>query len=226
MLSNRLPLLFTIVLLASAAPPAAPSSSPAARSQTASPAPAASGDVYRRMVGLNAGLRTYEARMRVDINLKTFPYFSPTLNGNLYFKQPDKQAVVFDTAPILAAQFKKVYPRVESPVRWPQIYDFSRYGGDAQTTTFRLVPKKNGRIDHLDAVVDNATATIKSYTWTYKDGGFITLNQTFATVNGNYLVKEQRGRIEVPSYRADVSSAFSGYKLNGSIDDGVFSGSS
>jgi hypothetical protein len=181
-----------------------------------------SSDLYRRMTEINAGLKSYEARMRVDVSMKSFPYLSPSLSGNIFYKRPDKQAIVFDTVPALASQFKKVYPRLESPSQWPAIYTIARVGDANGATTFRLVPRKNGRVEHLDVKVDDATATVTAYTWTYKDGGYIAFDQTFTTVGGNYLVKSQTGHVEIPSYKADVASAFSDYKLNVAINDSVF----
>jgi outer membrane lipoprotein-sorting protein len=182
-----------------------------------------SSDLFRRMTQVNAGLKSYEARMRVDVSMKSFPYLSPTLSGNIFYKQPDKQAIVFDTVPALASQFKKVYPRLESPSQWPAIYTVARIGDANGATTFRLIPRKSGRVEHLDVKVDDATATVTAYTWTYKDGGYIAFDQTFTTVGGNYLVKSQTGHVEIPSYKADVASAFSDYKLNVAISDSVFS---
>jgi outer membrane lipoprotein-sorting protein len=173
-------------------------------------------DLYHRMIALNAKLKTYTANVHLDVALKTFPFISPSLTGNVYYRQPNKEAVVFDTVPALASQFKKVYPRVDAPVDWPKIYD------DSGTTTFRLIPKKNGRVEHLDVKVDDANATIKAYAWTYKDGGSVAFEQTFKTVDGNFLVDKQTGKVDLPSYKADVTSAFSNYKLNVAVADSVF----
>ena len=184
--------------------------------------PATSSDLYARMVQVNAKLRTYKADVHLDVALKSFPYISPSLDGNVYYKQPDKRAVVFDTVPLLAAQVKKVYPKLDEPVDWPKIYSVTPLSDDGGATTFRLIPKKNGRVEHLDVKVDDATATIREFTWTYKDGGFVTFDQTFKMVDGNYLVDKINGRVELPSYKADVTSAISNYKLNVSISDSVF----
>jgi outer membrane lipoprotein-sorting protein len=178
--------------------------------------------LLRRMSDVNASLKTYKADIHLDVELKTFPFISPSLDGNVYFKQPDKQAVVFDTVPSLASQFKKVYPRIDPPSSWPSLYTISTLSDQAGTTAFRLVPKKEGRIEHLDVNVDDANATIKSYTWTYRDGGYVTFDQTYKTVNGNFLVDKQVGHVELPSYKADVTSAFSNYRLNVEIADSVF----
>ena len=178
--------------------------------------------VYHRMTQLNAGVHSFKADVHADIALKTFPYLSPSLDGNLYFKQPDKEAVVFDTVPALAAQSKKLYPKIEPPALWPTIYTMSVVGDDNGTTTFRLVPKKHGRVAHLDVKAADDTATIKSMTWTYEDGGFVTFDQNVQPHSGNYLVTSQTGHVELPSYKADVKIAISNYKLNVAIGDEVF----
>jgi outer membrane lipoprotein-sorting protein len=182
----------------------------------------AGNDLLHRMMQLNAKLKTYTATVKLDVALKTFPFISPSLNGIAYYRQPNKEAVVFDTVPALAAQFKKVYPRVDAPVDWPKIYDITPLSDEGGTTTFRLIPKKNGRVEHLDVKVDDATATIRAYAWTYKDGGSVAFEQTFKQVEGNYLVDKQTGKVDLPSYKADVTSAFSNYKLNVTIADSVF----
>ncbi len=183
---------------------------------------AATNPLFKRMIALNGSLRTYTAAVKLDVELKTFPYISPTLEGNVYYKRPDKEAVVFDTVPALASQFKKVYPNVEPPDRWTALYDVAVLSNDGTTTTFRLVPKRNGRVEHLDVKVDDPTATIKNYTWTYKDGGSVTFDQSFTSIDGNYLVDKQSGHVDLPSYKADVTSNFTNYKLNVAVEDSVF----
>ncbi len=178
--------------------------------------------LYKRMVALNADVKSYRADVHLDVALKTFPYISPSLDGNVYYKRPDREAVVFDTVPALASQFKKVYPKVDPPGRWLALYQVAIVGDQNGSTLFRLVPKRNGRVEHLDVRVDDGSATIKSYTWTYKDGGFVSFDQQFTSVSGAYLVEKQIGHVDLPSYKADVTSNFKNYKLNVAIDDTVF----
>ncbi|MGP6191171.1 MAG: LolA family protein [Vulcanimicrobiaceae bacterium] len=210
------------VTLVLAAPPAAESQAPPVADPQPAPLNPAGNDLLKRMTALNANLHSYKAAVHLDVALKTFPYLSPSIDGSVYYKQPDKQAVVFDTVPALASQFKKVYPKVDPPGIWTVVYEVGMMGDQSGTTTFRLVPKKNGRIEHLDVQVDDATATAKSYTWSYKDGGYVTFDQTYKNVAGNYLVDKQTGHVELPSYKADVTSAFSNYQLNVVIADSVF----
>ena len=181
-------------------------------------------DLYKRMLALNGDLRSYKAAVHVDVALKSFPFLSPSLDGVSYYKQPDRQAVVFDTVPTLASQFKKVYPNVDPPSRWPELYDVSVAGDTGGATTFRLVPKKSGRVAHLDVKVDDATATISAYTWTYTDGGSVAFEQTFKNVGRDYLIDKQSGHVDLPSYKADVVSNFSHYELNVALPNDVFDG--
>jgi hypothetical protein len=189
------------------------------------PSVARAGDpaaVYARMQRVNVGLHSYQATVHVDVTTHGFPYISPSLDGTAYFEQPDRAAVVFETVPALANAFKKVYPQLEPPSEWPRIYDVTPIGDDGTTAQFRLVRKKNGRIDHVDVSVDDATATVSSMAYVYKDGGSIAFSQTYALIDGNYVIKTQTGKVNIPHYDADVAATFSNYRLNVPIDEAVF----
>jgi hypothetical protein len=180
------------------------------------------GAVYSRMQRVNADLKSYQADLHVDVTTHGFPFISPSLDGKAYFEQPDKNAVVFESVPALASEFKKVYPQLEPPSEWSTVYDVTPVADNGTTAQFRLVRKKTGRIDHVDVTVDDRTATVTSMAYIYKDGGTISFQQTYAVLNGNYVIKSQTGKVDLPSYHADVASSFSNYKLNVPIDQGVF----
>jgi outer membrane lipoprotein-sorting protein len=188
----------------------------------AAQAPGTAADVLARMQRVNANLHSYQATLHVDVITHGFPYISPSLDGTAYFEQPDRSAVVFETVPALADQFKKVYPQLEPPSEWPRIYVITPVSDDGTTAKFRLVRKKNGRIDHVDVTVDDATATVSSMAYIYKDGGSIAFSQTYDLIDGNYVVKSQTGKVDIPHYSADVASTFSNYRLNVKIDERVF----
>ncbi len=178
--------------------------------------------VYARMQNVNAGLRSYQADLHVDVTTHGFPFISPSLDGKAYFEKPDKNAVIFETVPALATQFKKVYPQLEPPSEWAASYDVMPVSDDGTTSQFRLVRKKNGRIDHVDVTVDDKTATVATMAYIYKDGGTISFQQTYAVLDGNYVIKSQAGKVDLPQYHADVASSFTNYKLNVRIDQQVF----
>ncbi len=178
--------------------------------------------VFKRLVALNAALKSYTATVVVAGELKSLLPLSYSTNGTVYYKQPDRQAVVFDSAPPFASSFKKLVIPAEPPATWQATNDVRVAGDAGGTTTFRLTPKKQGRVDHLDVKVDDATATPREYTWTYTDGGFATFDQTYQQIDGNYLVAKQSGSVQTPSLRVDATTSFSNYKLNVAVDDAVF----
>lgn len=178
--------------------------------------------VYARMQKVNANLKSFQADFHVDVTTHGFPFISPSLDGKAYFEQPDKNAVIFDSVPALANAFKKVYPQLEPPAEWPAIYDVSPVADNGTSAQFRLVRKKNGRIDHVDVTVDDRTATVTSMAYIYRDGGTISFQQTYSLIDGNYVIKAQTGKVDLAQYHADVASSFTNYKLNVRIDQQVF----
>ncbi|TAM75995.1 hypothetical protein EPN44_07010 [bacterium] len=219
---SLLAVLAAAVLLCWGSPSLAEESTPSpAPSAQATAAPLTSQEMLpsllAKMSMVNPDLKTYEASIKVQVTMHTFPFLNPTLTGRVYWSRPDRSAVVFDTLPVLANQFKKVYPRIEAPSQWAMLYNVSLLSPDH----VRLVPRKHGRIDHLDVAV-NADGTVASMHWFYNDGGDVELHQTFSLVSGRMLVTEQHGIVDLPSYKGAIEAAFSGYKLNVKIPEAVF----
>ena len=180
-------------------------------------------DLYARMQRVNTGLSSYEADVTVAIKMNTFPYLTPTLEGKAYYKRPDKTAVTFQSVPALAGQLKKVVGQMEPPSDWPRLYEVTKTSDDGATAMFKLVRKKNGRIDHVDVKVDDKTATVSEMTYFYKDdGGTIKFANVYDQISGNFVVKQQTGKVDIPHYNADISSTFANYKINIPVSDKVF----
>ena len=178
--------------------------------------------LYRRMTQVNAHLQSYKAHLRADVTMKSFPFLKPTLTGTIFYERPDKQAIIFDNLPPVVSQFTKVYPHIESPEQWPDRYTIAPRGEANGIATFRLVPTTESTVEHLDVQVDEATAAIIEYAWTYKDGGLIVLDQSFTSIDGNQVVKAETGHIDFSGYKADVAAVFSDYQLNVPIEGSVF----
>lgn len=180
-------------------------------------------DLIQRAAAVSQSVKSYTASVHADIAMHTFPYLSPSLDGTYYHKEPSHNKIVFTSGlPFIAKQFSKVYPEVESPSRWSEIYYISPENDADGYTTLKLVPKKHGRIDHIDAKIEDKSAQIVSLRWNYNDGGYATLDQTYGEVEGHALVTEQTGHFEVPHYTADLKSTFSNFKINADIPDSVF----
>ena len=188
----------------------------------ASPAPATE-DLIARMSAVNPDLHTFTATLHANVAMKSFPFLNASLTGTYYHKEPDKTKVVFTSGvPLIASQFDKLYAHIESPSQWDSVYDVTVVGDDGTATTFRLVPKKHGNVDRIDAKVDDKTATVTSMRWAYANGGYAEMTNHYGTVDGNTLVTSQTGHVEEPGYVADITSTIDHYAINPAIADSVF----
>ena len=176
-----------------------------------------------RMIAGSAGVHSYTASVHADIAMHTFPFLSPSLDGTYYHKEPSRNKIVFTSGlPFIAKQFSKIYPEVESPSRWTHVYIVSIESETGGFTTLKLVPRKHGRVDHIDAKIYDGNAQLVSLRWNYNDGGYSTLDQTYGLIQGHPLVTRQVGHLEVPHYSADLKSTFSDFKINAAIPDSIF----
>lgn len=181
------------------------------------------GDLLTRMAAVNPNLHAFTATMHANVVMKSFPFLSASLTGTYYHKEPDKTKVVFTSGvPLIASQFDKLYAHIESPSHWDSVYNVKVSSDDGAVTTFRLVPKKHGNVDHIDAKVDDQTATVTSMRWAYANGGYAEMTNHYGAVDGNTVVTSQTGHVEEPGYVADVTSTIDHYAINPELSDSVF----
>jgi outer membrane lipoprotein-sorting protein len=192
----------------------------------AAPGPAASpGGLLDRMASLNPNLRAFTATLHAHVTMKSFPFLSADLVGTYYYKQPDKYKVAFTSGvPLIAQQFDKLYAHIEPPSRWRDLYAVTVVSDDGATTTFRLVPRKRGNVEHIDATADDRTATVTSLRWNYYNGGNAEMTNHYSHQGGNVVVASQTGHVAEPGYVADISSTIDDYKLNAPLSDDIFAG--
>ena len=176
------------------------------------------------MIALNPGVHSFKATIDANVHMLSFPYLSPQLQGTYYHKDPSLNKIVFTGGlPAIATQFGKIYPRMESPADWNRVYVVTQGADNGTATTFTLVPRKRGRVDHIDVAVDDKTAAVISMRWSYNDGsGYALMQQRYATVDGHYVVVKQTGHVEQSIYKADIDSTLSNYKFNVNIADAFF----
>lgn len=178
-----------------------------------------------RMAALNPNLRAFTATLHAHVAMKSIPFLSADLVGTYYYKQPDKNKVVFTGGvPLIAEQFDKLYAHIEPPARWRELYSVTVVSDDGTTTTFRLVPRKRGNVDHIDATANDRTATLTTMRWNYDNGGYAEMSNRYGHVGDNIVVESQTGHVQEPGYVADITSTIDGYKLNPALSDDLFSG--
>lgn len=191
----------------------------------AAPAPSATDSgLLDRMAALNPHLRSFSATLHAHVAMKSFPFLTTDLVGTYYYKQPDKNKVVFTGGvPLVAQQFDKLYAHIEPPSRWREVYTVAVVADNGTSTIFRLVPRKQGNVDHIDATADDRTATVTSMRWNYSNGGYAEMTNRYGNQSGNIVVESQSGHVTEPGYDADINSTIGDYKINPTLADDLFS---
>ena len=178
-------------------------------------------DIVQHVVDANPSLRSYEARVHVDVHLVALPFVSPKLDGTTYFKRPDNFEVVFDSVPSYAKGFERLYSDIGDPTGWEKRFNMTVTGekdvDGHRDLVLRLVQKVRGMI-----AVDPSSWRIDEMEWHYYNGGVISMTQEFTTLNGLNVLSTQHASIRIPHVHATAVASYSDYKTNVAIDDSVF----
>jgi anti-anti-sigma factor len=183
-------------------------------------------DVIRSVVGQNAQMQSYQARVSVDLALRTFPYLAQHLEGTTYFERPDNYEIVFDSVPSYAKGFDKVYTDIGEPSSWPRRFKISLLGENTvaghRDLLLRMVQRVRGMIDHEDVAVDRTAWHVDQMEWHYYNGGVIRMTQEFANVDGFSVLVKQHATIRIPFVHAGAEAVYHNYQANVAIDASVF----
>jgi outer membrane lipoprotein-sorting protein len=180
-------------------------------------------DLLTRMIGLNPDLHSYSATMHAHVALETFPFLSTDVVATYYHKDPDLNKIAVTSGmPAVAQGFSQLFPRIEPPARWGELYSVTQTGDDGHATTFTLVPRAAGSISKITVTVEDATATIRAERWDYSNGGWASVDNRYSVIQGNTLVTSQTGHVAEPNYTGDVTTTLSGYQLNPNLPDSLF----
>lgn len=188
------------------------------------PGPALPADtLLERMSAINPTLHSFSAKLHAHVTMRSFPYLTADLAGTYYYKQPDKNKVIFESGvPLVGEQFDKLYAHIEPPARWQALYDVKIVSDDGTTTAFALTPRKHGNVSRIDATADDRAATVTSMRWNYANGGYAAMTNHYGRQNGNFVVESQSGHVSEPGYVADLTSTIDDYTFNPSLPDAIF----
>jgi anti-sigma B factor antagonist len=182
--------------------------------------------VLSKLIERNANLQSFEADMRVEVRMLSFPFLRPVLTGKAYFKRPASYEVVFDRLPAYAKGLEHLYADIGSPSTWDKRFvvtvDGERLVNGRRQIALRMVQRVRGMLDHEEVIVDEPSWTISELQYHYYNGGVIALRQGFSMINGYAMVTSQIAEIRIPYLRAIATATYTGYQTNVAIDDAVF----
>lgn len=187
----------------------------------------AAATLLARMEALNTNLHTFTATLHAHVVMKTLPFLTANLVGAYYYQEPDKNRIVFISGmplamPLVGQQLDKLTAHIEKPSQWRELYTVTIVADDGKSTRFKLVPRKPGNIDSIDAKADDTSALVTSMRWNYSNGGYAEVTNHYVRLDGDWVVEAQDGHVQEPGYVADITSTIDNYKLNTPLPDGIF----
>ena len=183
--------------------------------------------VIEKIEARNPSLRTFQARVHVDVRMLNFPFLSPKLDGTSYFKRPSNYEVVFDRVPRYARGFERLFADVGDAARWERDNNVALLGERAlngrPAIVLRLTKKiYSDQVEYADAYVDPSSYQVAQMEWHYRSGGSIVMTQTYKTEGSYTVIAAQHAAINIPHVRAVADANYGQYQTNVAVNDDVF----
>ena len=187
------------------------------------------GSIVAGISARNPSLESFQARVHVDVHMRSFPWLSPQLDGTSYFKRPDNYEVVFDRVPSYAHGINKLFGDVDDVAAWEKDSNIA-YAGlktiDGRPLYALRMTKKiySDQIADTVAYVDPSSYQVVRMDFHYRNGGTITMTQTYREQGPYSVVSSQHADIHIPHVSAVADARFGQYQTNVAVSDRVFAG--
>jgi outer membrane lipoprotein-sorting protein len=197
----------------------------------ASPSPLTPAQIVARMSANTAGLSSYQVSLQIVAHVRKGGISVPvTMNGDRYFKAPDRGALKIKSGiPAVAKEFTNTYASLGTPSTWSQTYNVTSQTRETidgrDTYALTATYKRESNVDHIHLNVDATTFDPVRVQWFYRNGSNLVMRLQEGDVGGKYrlpLHEDIDGNF--PSYRGTASVTYGTYAINVPIDDSVFAG--
>jgi hypothetical protein len=181
--------------------------------------------IVQHIADRNPTLRSYRARVHVDVRMLNFPWLAPKLDGTEYYKRPNFYEVVFDRMPGYARGFQRIFNDIGNPLAWEKDENISVDGTAVlygrSTIVLRMTKKIHSDIlDHTLVYVDPSDYSLLQMEWYYTSGGKITMTQRYREQGDYSVLSTQHATIAIPHVRAVADSSYGPYETNVPIQPG------
>lgn len=175
--------------------------------------------IVQHMAERNPTLKSYRARVHVDVHMYSFPFLAPKLDGTSYYQRPDFYVVVFDRMPGYARGFQRMFDDIGNPRAWQKDQNITVDGTalleNRPVIVLRLTKKIHSDIlDHTLVYVDPDDYSLLQMEWYYTSGGKITMTQQYRAEGSYEVVASQHATIKIPHVRAAADATYGAYQTN------------
>ncbi len=190
--------------------------------QSSSPLLIEADEIFDRMASTFKDIKGYKARVKIDIKIRSLGNLTLGVEGELYFRKPDKVQLKLEDVPeAISERYKTSFSRTVIPGVAGTAYK-QRYIGKVlgirqlqgvKCYFMLLIPRQSRSVKKVLMWVSTEDYTVPKVIIFYKDGGTITIDQKYSIVDGYKMISEQVSHFEFPNVKADMKSVFLDYEF-------------
>lgn len=182
--------------------------------------------IFDRMRACNDGLEDYTCPIKATAKVR-YAFVSVPFNieGDYFFKQPDKYAVKFTKAPDFLSKYPQAFGWCIPDASKYSIRYFDGEGEFADCFMLRMVPiEGRGDLQKIDMWINRATWMFPRQVYTYKNGGEIDIRCFYRQMESFSLFDRMDITLAFPSMgiKGSGEAVYGEYKINSGLDDGIF----
>jgi hypothetical protein len=162
--------------------------------------------IVNQLAARLADVANYRADLEIHLRMRHFPFLGAVFHGSTTYQAPGTFSVSLRQH-ALAQNYQRALTEMGNPEAWLESYNVSvdqSFAGQPGELALRLVPRRPNDVDHIVAIVDQASRTIQRIDWSYRNGGHVSMTQRYAPVDGLLMITHQD--IDIATPRADVSA--------------------
>lgn len=187
--------------------------------------------ILQGMAANIAGISSFQVPVHIVVHVKKGMFSIPVkLDGNRYFKLPDRNALKVEKGnPELVQALERTYALLGSPTTWEQTHTIALQGtgavdGHQSYALFATVKRASSNVDHVMLDVDMKTFDPVRCRWFLRNGSTISMHMRQGVVDGKYrLAQHDDVDFNLPSYHGTASIDYGTFAINVPVADSVFS---
>ena len=159
-----------------------------------------------------ARVRSYTANLHADVRMKSFPFLTFHLSGQISYKRPNRFSVHFNHVPWFAKGFNDIAMDELEPATWPNKYDVVSLDRTGDRTNVQLRERKQP--SGLTAVLASIDADgLRTMRWMFSSGDRIEYSVTRSEVDGVPLPQIEDAEIQRSLYHLVAHATLSEYRV-------------
>ncbi len=173
-------------------------------------------------------LKSYQVPVTLSGSVKaSFVSVPFTIKGTEYYRAPDQQALLLDSAPAIAQQFQNTVTSMGTPQTWPLNYTMTLKGTQLHNKHLAYVlvgtPKNTGStVKTVTLYVAAKTFAVETVTFAYQNGSALDLEFSHHGRSPYHLPTRISTSAKFPSYGGSAQIQYGTYQTNIAIPDSAF----